>query len=163
MIIKSEFWSWLCLCECWSCRYQYLWYQMGLIVSQIIAPLLLAQLLVQTRYKGHTKTPHTGHLWRESTIIGRSLQRASNEESVSISWCHHITHWSSLIIKRKNWTLVASHIFLFIFYFKYIYTGYNQSVTNCSTLEPCPKKIKIFTICIQNNSFHINMIYTAIW
>ena len=28
----------------------------------------------------------------------------------------------------------------FIFYFKYIYTGYNQSVTNCYTLEPCPKK-----------------------
>ena len=24
------------------------------------------------------------------------------------------------------------------FFFKYIYTGYNQSVSNCSTLEPCP-------------------------
>ena len=49
-----------------------------------------------------------------------------------------------------------------IFYFKYIYAGYNPSVTNCSNLEPCPKKT-ILTISMQNNSFHINMIYTAIW
>ena len=52
---------------------------------------------------------------------------------------------------------------IFIFFFKYICAVYNQSVTNCSTLACPKKKLSIFIICMQNNSFHIIMIYTAIW
>ena len=85
----------------------------------------------------------------------------------SLMWLlTHVHKWVNLLwykthqhISRRS---LAVKVFLF-FYFKYINTGYKQSVTNCSTLEPCPTQINKFTICMQNNRFHINMIYTAIW
>ena len=70
---------------------------------------------------------------------------------------------NSFIMEIHNSMMELFFYFILFFYFKYIYTGYNQSVTNCSTLEPCPKNRSIFTVCMQNNSFHIIMIYTVIW
>ena len=97
--------------------------------------------------KGNTKGTHYCHAWVDSTD-GFLLQRASNAESASISWCHHerclmimITtlYWALLfLLPWFQWLLNFVDLYIYIEYSWIISVHYKfmlSSVVTWSALQ----------------------------
>ena len=94
---------------------------------------------------------------------GRLFQDQKGNYLAAVSW--RVVEGLSLI---KGLVATASklvcnqsatkHFSFVMFHFKYISTGYNQSVANSSTLETYPENHSISTLRMQYKNFHINMV-----